>query len=163
MNDFSDIPFHIRPGEPFEIGSYTFEKTDVVTFATAWDPQPFHTDEEAAKSSLLGGLCASGWHTVSIWMKLQRAHLERRLEELSKQGVKGPEFGPSPGIKRLKWIRPVMVGDTITYINQVLGLRASNSKPGWHIMNSMISAVNQNKEPVMSFESSVFLRLGEEK
>ena len=161
MIDPLKLPDHIRPGSKFEIGSFTFEKEDVLRFANAWDPQPFHTDEEAAKNSLLGGLCASGWHTVSVWMKLQRAHLARQTEKLKRDGKEIPEFGPSPGMRNVKWIRPVYVGDCITYANEIIDIRASGSRPPWHIMRSKVQARNQHGKDVMTFNSSVFLRINQ--
>ena len=159
MTDMPNLPDHIRPGSEFEIGSFVFEKDDILRFANAWDPQVFHTDESAAKESLLGGLCASGWHTVSVWMKLQRKALARQAEILSDQGKNAPEFGPSPGMKHVKWMHPVYVGDRITYKNEILDIRASGSKPGWHIMSSRVYAANQNGKTVMTFDSAVFLKL----
>lgn len=159
MNKTPQLPDYISPGSKIEIGSHLFTKEDIIRFASAWDPQLFHTDEKAAKKSLLGGLCASGWHTASVWMKLQRDSIARQAERLKALGETPPEFGPSPGMKHLKWIRPVYVGDVITYTNEILELRESGSMPGWHIMKSKVFAENQDGHPVMTFESAVFLRL----
>ena len=155
----ADLAEHFPPRGSFEIGSFQFAAEDIIAFASAWDPQDFHVDAEKARNSLLGGLCASGWHTVSIWMKLQRKSLAKQTATLVKSGKTPPEFGPSPGMKHLKWIKPVYAGDTITYTNTVSSIRQSKSKPGWHIMQTSVEAVNQHFEPVMSFESAVFLRL----
>lgn len=152
------LPEYIKPGASFEIGSYTFERDEILRFANAWDPQEFHTDEEKAKSSLLGGLCASGWHTVSVWMKLQRKAIAAKAEALAKAGKPVPEFGPSPGMKHLKWIKPVYMGDTVTYTNSIHTLRESSSRPGWSIMQSSVEAKNQNNETVMTFQSAVFIK-----
>lgn len=153
------FPEHIRPGSTFEIGSFQFLPEDIIRFAKAWDPQIFHTDAEKAEKSLLGGLCASGWHTASIWMRLQRDSVAERNAELIENGLPYPEFGPSPGMKNLKWLRPVYAGDTITYRNVIVDLRNSGSKPGWHIMSNHVEATNQNGELAMSFDSAVFLRI----
>ena len=161
MNNIStpDLPEYIRPGISFEIGSFEFSAKNIIEFASLWDPQDFHTDAEKAKNSLLGGLCASGWHTASVWMKLQRKSLAKQKEILESKGEAAPEFGPSPGMKRLKWIKPVYAGDTISYKNKIHSVRISNSKPGWHIMESSVEAVNQHNEPVMTFSSAVFLKI----
>lgn len=158
MSAPENLPDHLTPGNRIEIGQYKFEAEDIITFANAWDPQVFHTDEQKAKQSLLGGLCASGWHTLSIWMKLQRKAAANMAKQIENSGLKPPEFGPSPGIRHLKWLKPVYSGDTIAYANEILSLRASNSKPGWHIMQSIIHATNQNGKPVMRFDSTVFIR-----
>ena len=60
-------------GECAELGSHTFGKDEIVAFAREYDPQPFHLDEEAAKSSLFGALCASGWHTAAHYIRLSVA------------------------------------------------------------------------------------------
>ncbi len=159
MINHENLPNHICPGNRIEVGDFVFEKEDVLRFARAWDPQPFHTDEDAAKNSLLGGLCASGWHTVSVWMKLQRASIARHNEQLKSEGKAFPEFGPSPGMKHIKWLKPVYVGDRISYVNEIVDCRASGSKPGWYIMQSKVKATNQHGKDAMTFESAVFLRL----
>ena len=56
-------------GERVEIGSHTFTPENIIHFASRFDPQVFHIDAEAAKQSLFGGLCASGWHSCSMWMR----------------------------------------------------------------------------------------------
>ncbi|TIN46148.1 MAG: dehydratase, partial [Mesorhizobium sp.] len=59
-----------RIGTTVTLGPHTFEPEAIKAFARKYDPQIFHIDEEAAKKSVLGGLCASGWHTAATWMKL---------------------------------------------------------------------------------------------
>jgi acyl dehydratase len=154
------LPKHIRPGSSFGIGSHTFLSDDIIRFAKSWDPQPFHTNAEKAKESLLGGLCASGWHTVSIWMKLQRVAIADRHAEIIKAGEQPPEFGPSPGMRNIKWLVPVFAGDTITYSNNIESIRESGSKPGWSIMSNHVCAKNQHGKTVMTFSSAVFIKLG---
>lgn len=158
MTDATVLPPFLRPGESFDIGEYQFTREEVIRFAKSWDPQVFHVDEELAKESLLGGLCASGWHTVSVWMKLQRRATAARSAELAAKGKPIPEFGPSPGMKHLRWIKPVYVDDTITYTNTIHDMRKSGSQPDWYIMRSSVSAKNQNDVVVMTFESAVFIK-----
>lgn len=153
-----NLPHSMIPGWKGEIGSHTFTSEEIITFAKAYDPQPFHVDAEAAKSSLFGGLCASGWHTASVWMRKQRDFVKETMQERINQGLPVPEFGPSPGFENLKWIRPVFAGDTITYFNEILTCRPSNSKPGWYVMTARQSGCNQNGQPVISFESMVLLK-----
>jgi acyl dehydratase len=69
----------VEIGRVTPLGSYRFTAPDIIAFASAFDPQRFHIDEAAARASLFGGLCASGWHTAAIWMKLMVAH-RRRIE-----------------------------------------------------------------------------------
>lgn len=89
-------------GQSLELGSYTITREEILAFARQFDPQPFHIDEERAKDSLYGGLIASGWHTVSIFMRLL---VDGLLNETDSMG--------SPGIDELRWTRPVRPGDTL--------------------------------------------------
>src|SRR5438552_11829755 len=58
----------IAIGERDVFGSHTFTAGQIKAFAARFDPQPFHLDEAAAARSPFGALCASGWHTASLWM-----------------------------------------------------------------------------------------------
>ncbi|TIX94549.1 MAG: dehydratase, partial [Mesorhizobium sp.] len=102
-------------GVTVTLGSHTFEPEAIKAFARKYDPQIFHLDEEAAKKTVFGGLCASGWHTAATWMKL---NLETGVEAGGVRWVgagPAPEFGPSPGFKNLKWLKPVYAGETVTF------------------------------------------------
>ena len=154
-----DIPDFLRAGARTNIGSHRFVDAEIIRFAKRFDPQEFHVDPEKAHDSLFGGLCASGWHTVSVWMKLQRRSVAENTARLKAEGKSWPEFGPSPGMKRLKWLRPVYAGETITYFNEISGIRESRSRPGWWLMTNEAVAENQDGKPVMTFESTVFLKI----
>jgi len=143
-------------GEAEELGSYTFEPDDIIRFARQFDPQRFHVDEEAAKNSLFGGLCASGWHTASIWMKLMVGYRGRIRANALAQGTRPARLGPSPGFTDLKWLKPAYAGDTLTYRSTVTGKRVSSSRPGWGLVSHHNSATNQHGEEVFSFEGMVF-------
>ncbi len=155
------IPDHLQPGFEAVIGSYCFEPDEILRFANKFDTQLFHTDPAAAKQSLFGGLCASGWHTASVWMKLHRAFASKRAAELEKQGIQPPEYGPSPGFNDLSWLKPVYAGDTITYTNRNKSIRQSNSRPGWWVMEVVHEGLNQDAVMVISFTSFVLVFLPE--
>ena len=70
----------IEIGRVMELGSHTFTSDDIIRFAEKYDPQPYHTDPEAAKDSHFGGLVAAGWHIAAVWMKLMIAARERRRQ-----------------------------------------------------------------------------------
>ena len=106
---------YIKVGMVLDVGSHTFEAESIKRFAAKFDPQPFHLDEEAAKNSLFGGLCASGWHSLSVWMRMNIEVGRKLLETESGYDGPAPEFGMSPGVKNIKWLRPIFAGDTITY------------------------------------------------
>jgi len=143
-------------GETDELGSYTFAPDDIIHFAKQFDPQRFHVDADAAKDSLFGALCASGWHTASIWMKLMVAHRERIRDWARAHGARPARLGPSPGFTNLKWLKPVYAGDTITYRSTITGKRVSASRPGWGLASHHNTGVNQNGEEVFSFDGMVF-------
>jgi acyl dehydratase len=143
-------------GATDELGAFTFSADEIVRFARQFDPQRFHVDPEAAKHSLFGGLCASGWHTTSVWMKLLAAHRDHVRSETLARGERPARLGPSPGFTNLKWLKPVYAGDTISYRSTLTGKRVSVSRRGWGIAAHHNEAINQHGEMVMSFEGAVF-------
>lgn len=146
-----------EPGDRRTLGSFTFTADAIKAFAHLYDPQAFHLDEEAGRKSVFGGLAASGWHTASIYMKLLVADLKRETEARKARGEPVASSGPSPGFRNLRWPRPVLAGDTITYIYEATSKRPLASRPGWGIVFGTATAVNQRDEIVLFFENSVFL------
>lgn len=102
------------------LGSHTFTHAEIIAFAAAYDPQSFHLDSDAAKSSLFGALCASGWHTCAVWMRLFRDHLsrERSFRAFPEHHDPLPDFAL---LDQLKWRRPVFVDDTISFTSEQVG------------------------------------------
>lgn len=149
----------LTPGTRVELGSHLFTQEEIVAFARRYDPQPFHLDPVAARDTVLGGLCASGWHTAAMWMRKQRDTSARMAAEWRAAGSRRIEFGPSPGIRNLKWLRPVRPGDTIAYAMTIMECRASASRPGWHVLSVSNSGDNQDGEPVLVFESTALVSL----
>ena len=147
----------IEVGDSFPLGAHTFGAEEIKDFARQYDPQPFHVDEEAAARSHFGALCASGWHTAVMWMRLMVADRRRQQAEMRARGERVPVIGPSPGFRDLRWLRPVYVGDTITYASEVVETRRSNSRPGWGLITLRASGVNQNGEAVLSFLTTAFI------
>jgi acyl dehydratase len=143
-------------GETTDLGSHTFMAEDIIRFAKAYDPQRFHVDPEAARRSLFGGLCASGWHTGSVWMKLMVAHRDAMAAEARRRGLPTAGFGPSPGFRDLKWGKPVYAGDTVAYSTTLVDKRFSASRPDWGLAFHRNRGVNQHGEEVLSFEGAVF-------
>ena len=143
-------------GETEELGSHTFTPEDIVGFARQFDPQPFHVDAEAAKSSLFGALCASGWHTASVWMKRMVGYRDRTRTDALARGERPARLGPSPGFSNLKWVKPVYAGDTIAYRSTVTAKRASASRPGWGLVFHHNTGTNQDGEEVFAFDGMVF-------
>ncbi|MBA4223277.1 MAG: dehydratase [Methylobacterium sp.] len=142
-------------GDSYELGSLVFTPQEIVAFARSFDPQPFHMDEEAARKSSFGSLCASGWHTAAGWMAAMVSH--RRRQEAMLAPSAAPRLGPSSGFKNLRWLKPVYAGDRITYHSAVADKRPSFSRPDWGLFFHHNTGVNQKGETVLSFEGCVFL------
>ena len=146
-------------GKNLVIGSYTFTPEEIIEFARKYDPQPFHLDAEAARNSVFGGLCASGWHTTAVFMKLNVASIVQATKDALKRGETPPTFGPSPGFENLRWPKPVYAGDTITYKRMVHAIRPMASRPGWSMLTMTTTAHNQNGEEVLSFDNAAMVKL----
>jgi acyl dehydratase len=153
MKFFEDIAV----GERTELGQYTFTTEAIKTFAARFDPQAFHMDEAAAARSPFGALCASGWHTAAIWMRLMIDHQRRDDAERRARGEPVGVLGPSPGFRDLKWLKPVYVGDTIKYAMEIVETRPSNGRPDWGLITLLNTGINQKGEPVISFRSVAFV------
>lgn len=147
----------MQVGSRTELGSFTFTAELIKAFAIQFDPQPFHLDEEAGRNSLFGGLAASGWHVGSVGMKLLIAKRRREAEQAAARGIAEPAAGPSPGFRELKWLKPVLAGDTLTYVSEIVSLRESTSKPQWGIMQARTTATNQRGELAYSFIGIAFM------
>ena len=142
-------------GERIEIGSHTFTPESIIRFASRFDPQIFHMDAEAAKDTLFGGLCASGWHSCSMWMRTFVDFWKGETIKLIAEGKTPPNLGPSPGFKTLQWLRPVFAGDTIAYGVTLLSSRPLATRPGWTLYTLACDGVNQHGMPALRFESTV--------
>ncbi len=144
-----------KVGERLDMGTVHFSAEDIIRFATKFDPQVFHLDEESAKASLLGGLCTSGWHTCAGWMQRNVAFFRSEAKRLIAEGKTPPKMGPSPGFRNLAWPKPVYAGDTVTYFLTPISTRAMASRPGWHMNTGLAEGLNQHGELVLRFESNV--------
>ncbi len=147
----------IEIGRRVALGRHTFGAEEIKAFAARFDPQPFHMDEAAAAATHFGALCASGWHTGAVWMRLMVEHERREDEARRARGEPVARSGPSPGFKELKWLKPVYPGDTITYFSEIVEARPSKSRPGWGLITVRSTGENQNGEPVISFVSVAFV------
>ena len=153
MRFFEDI----NVGDRRDLGSFTFTAADIKKFAAKFDPQRFHLDEEEGRRSLFGGLAASGWHVGSVCMKLLVADFQRQAMEAAARGERVAVWGPSPGFRELRWIKPVLAGDTISFVNEVIGKRVSDSRPNWGILQARQTGTNQHGELVYSMVATAFV------
>jgi acyl dehydratase len=153
MRFFEDI----EVGQQRELGSFTFTAELIKKFAMQFDPQRFHLDEEEGRNSLFGGLAASGWHVGSVCMKLLVADGQLQAREAAARGEPVAVWGPSPGFRELRWIRPVLAGDTISFSSRVESLRTSEKRPEWGILQARNTGINQRGEPVYSLLATAFV------
>ena len=153
MKYFEDVQL----GERIAVGRHTFKADEIKAFATRFDPQPFHVDENAAARSHFGALIASGWHTAVVWMRLMVEQRKRLMEAARVRGEPVAAMGPALGFRELKWLKPVYVDDTIDYASEVIETRISQSRPGVGLLSIRSTGVNQRGEPVISFVSTTFV------
>jgi len=144
-------------GDRREFGRHTFTVDEIKRFALAFDPQPFHVDEEAARRSHFGALCASGWHTTAACMRLIVDYHKRVAAEMTARGERPAKVGPSPGFRNLKWLKPVYAGDTVTFASEVIELRPSASRPQWGVVRMRTTGTNQKGERVYEVEAAAFI------
>jgi acyl dehydratase len=135
------------PGQVYPLGRRTLSRDEIVAFAREWDPQPFHLDEQAAAGSIYGGVIASGWHTVCVFMRLFADNLLNRSAAMG-----------SPGVDEVRWLRPVRPGDMLDARIEVLEVRPSRSKPDRGLVRLRAVMSNQQQQEVLSFVANVMFR-----
>ncbi|MES2994096.1 MAG: MaoC family dehydratase [Pseudomonadota bacterium] len=124
-----------------EFGAMRVTREAILAFASQFDPQPFHLDDTAAEASLFGRLSASGWHTCAMSMRMM---CDEYLLESSSLG--------SPGIDSLRWVKPVLVGDTLSVRMTVLEARPMKSRPAVGLILSKWEVLNQDRELVLTMQ-----------
>lgn len=126
-------------GAVYDLGAVTVSEPEIAEFATRYDPQYFHVDPARAAASEFGGIIASGFHTISLAMRL---YVDRYLSHAASLA--------SPGVDEIRWPNPVRPGDTIRVRVTVLEARLSRSKPDRGIVRARVEAINQNHELALS-------------
>lgn len=152
-NYFEDV----RVGEVRDLGSHTFARDEIIGFAQQFDPQPFHLSEDAGRRSLFGGLAASGWHTAAIFIRhvVQSRHIHEAA--LRAAGKPIAMWGPSPGFRNLAWVKPVLMGDTISFRNKVIETRDLKSRSERGFVISQAEGRNQHGAIVYRFTGQMFV------
>lgn len=132
-------------GQTYRSPSLRVDAAAITAFAAKFDPQPFHLDDSAARTSLFEGLAASGWHTASLTMKF----------------CLSSDFRPAGGILgvggELTWLKPVRPGDDLRVAIEVLETRVSRSRPRQGLVKICITPLNQDGEPVQTFAPTLFV------
>jgi len=143
---FEDMPV----GRIDRFGAIAVTREEVIDFARKFDPQPFHLDDAAAAANpLFGRLCASGWHTAAMGMRMTADY----WETLGGRAILG-----GAGIDELRWLKPVYPGDTLRCECEVIDARPSASKPELGIVRFRLVILNQDDVQVLSQISNVVVR-----
>jgi acyl dehydratase len=133
----------LHVGQRFTSAAHTIDETQIKAFAAQFDPQPFHTDEEAARGTFFKGLAASGWHTAAVTMRL---NVESGLP------LAGGVIGAGGEIN---WPAPTRPGDTLHVESEVIEITPSRSKPDRGIASIVSSTINQRGEVVQTLKAKL--------
>ena len=128
-----------KVGERIVLGAHSISEAEILAFARKYDPQPFHTDPEAARRSIFGGLIASGWHTCALLMRLSVEAARR--ENAAATG--------SPGLDSCRWLKPVRPGDVLTGRTEVLEMWPSKTK-AIGFVRRRVELLNQQHDVVVA-------------
>jgi len=128
-------------GQVRDLGSISATREDIIAFARQFDPQPFHLDDEAAKASVFGGLCASGWHTCSMAMRLMVTNFLQNTASLG-----------SPGLEGIKWLKPVFPDDVLRLQTTVLETKPMGRRPDVAMTRNLWEMFNQHGDKVLHME-----------
>ena len=133
-------------GQVYRSNRLQVDRGQILAFASQFDPQPYHVDEELARKSVFKGLVASGWHTAAVTMRL--------LVE--------SDFQPADGIlgvglEELSWPRPVRPGDELRVESEVLEVRPSKVRTDRGVIRVRTTTFNQNGQPVQIFTGNLLV------
>jgi acyl dehydratase len=153
---YPDLAFEDRQiGETTDVGRHTFSRDDIIAFASQFDPQPFHLDEAAAKASLFGALCASGWQTAACMIRGIITTRQQASAAARAGGVQLASYGPSPGFRNVRWLKPVLVGDSIEYRTRLAEKIDLKSRPERGLLVSEAQGRNQHGEVVFAITTQM--------
>jgi len=131
----------MHPGDVRDLGTITPTREEIIAFASQFDPQPFHLDDEAAQASVFGALCASGWHTCSMAMRLIVTNFLHQAASLG-----------SPGLENIKWLKPVLPGDTLRLEHSIIETRPMSKRPDVGLLRTEWNMFNQHGDKVLHME-----------
>ena len=143
MRFFEDLEI----GQRREFGSFTFTAENIRAFATQFDPQRFHLDEEEGRKSLFGGLAASGWHLCSIMIRMMFDGFIGRTASLG-----------SPGVNEMRWMAPLRPDDELTLDVEVTEARVSKSRPETGIVTFKGTVRNASGQALGEMVSPIIVR-----
>jgi acyl dehydratase len=135
-----------KPGTVTEHGPRLVTREEIVAFAAEFDPQPMHLDEDAARTGMLGGLAASGWHTCCLMMRMAADGFVLNSSSMG-----------APGIDEVKWLKPLRPGSRITLRTTVLDTRASNSRPEMGFIKVRMEVLDDEGTILMALTTSIIM------
>jgi acyl dehydratase len=135
-------------GQVMALGPYLVTAEEIREFANEFDPQRFHLDEAIGEASILGGLSASGWHVSAILMRMLA---DSWLNKSASMG--------SNGVSEMKWLRPVLAGETLSGAITIISKRISSKRPDMGIFQCGFELFNEAGEKKTEMTAVVFLRV----
>ncbi|MCJ8140056.1 MaoC family dehydratase [Falsirhodobacter halotolerans] len=129
-------------GETWESREIELSQDDIIRYARENDPQPMHTDPEAASAGRFGGVIASGWQIAALSMRVF---------------VEAGGYGKTPmvgmGIDELRWRRPVRPGDRLKVTREVISTEPHQKRPEFGVVRTKVTVTNQDNDVVMTLIS----------
>jgi acyl dehydratase len=141
MGDITYFWEDMAVGQVRELGTISPTREEIIAFASQFDPQPFHLDDAAGEASVFGGLCASGWHTCAMAMRLMVTNF---LQQTSSLG--------SPGLEHIQWKKPVYPNDTLRLQTTVLETKPMGRRPDVGMTRNLWEMFNQHGDKVLHME-----------
>ena len=141
MGDITYFWEDMAVGQVRELGTISPSREEIIAFASQFDPQPFHLDDAAGEASVFGGLCASGWHTCAMAMRLMVTNF---LQQTSSLG--------SPGLEHIQWKKPVYPNDTLRLQTTVLETKPMGRRPDVGMTRNLWEMFNQHGDKVLHME-----------
>lgn len=135
-------------GEPVDLGETRVSADEIIAFARAFDPQPMHLDPVAAKETLVGELCASGFHSCAILMRLL---CDGFLLDAASLG--------SPGMEEVRWLKPVLPDRMMRGRFTCTAKRPLASRPGVGLMRLTFELVEAERGVLMTWDTSQFMAM----
>lgn len=134
-------------GQTFETGTAAVTQDEIVSFGGKYAPLPYHTDPEAAKDSMYGGVIAAGYQTAAITFGL---FVETGVFRACGLG--------SPGVEKLRWLKPVRPGDALRVMAEITEVSPAREEGGRDAIRIKYETINQKGETVMTVTSLHFVR-----
>lgn len=131
-------------GQVFQTKSLKLTKENIMRFASEFDPQYMHLDEEKANQGRFNGIIASGIQTLAISFKLW-------VEE----GLYGDDVIAGTQMNNIKFVKPVYPEDELHIIVEVIDKKSTKNDSG--ILTVLLSTFNEKEEKVFEGELSVLI------